>query len=41
VALRVEIENQVRTALGVPLLPVDAPAKPAKGAKAAAADDQA
>jgi recombination protein RecA len=38
VALRVEIENKVRTALGVPLLPVDAPAaKPAKGAKAAAA----
>jgi recombination protein RecA len=39
--LRVEIENKVRTELGVPLLPVDEPAgkaKPAKGAKADAAE---
>ena len=38
--LRVEIENKVRTELGVPLLPVDnAPeaAAPAKGKKAKAA----
>jgi recombination protein RecA len=38
VALRVEIENKVRTALGVPLLPVEAPAaKPTKASKAAVA----
>ncbi|MDP1684022.1 recombinase RecA [Hydrogenophaga sp.] len=35
--LRVEIENKVRTELGVPLLPVDEAPAPAKGGKAAKA----
>jgi recombination protein RecA len=42
--LRVEIENKVRTELGVPLLPVDeapAPAKASKADKAAAKADKA
>jgi recombination protein RecA len=42
--LRVEIENKVRTELGVPLLPVDgAPEEvaPAKGRKAKAAEAEA
>jgi recombination protein RecA len=33
----VEIENKVRTELGVPLLPVDEAPAPAKGGKAAKA----
>ncbi len=41
--LRVEMENKVRTELGVPLLPVDEPpapaAKPGKADKAAKAKD--
>jgi recombination protein RecA len=41
--LRVEIENKVRTELGVPLLPVDEPpapaAKPGKAEKASKAKD--
>ncbi|MDP3810904.1 MAG: recombinase RecA, partial [Hydrogenophaga sp.] len=35
--LRVEIENKVRTELGVPLLPVEEAPAPAKGGKAAKA----
>jgi recombination protein RecA len=34
----VEIENKVRTELGVPLLPVDEAEAPAKGAKAGKAE---
>ncbi|MDO9292532.1 MAG: recombinase RecA, partial [Hydrogenophaga sp.] len=36
--LRVEIENKVRTELGVPLLPTDEAAAPAKGGKTAKAE---
>ena len=36
--LRVEIENKVRTELGVPLLPIDEAAAPAKGGKTAKAE---
>ncbi|MBV1730851.1 MAG: recombinase RecA, partial [Hydrogenophaga sp.] len=39
--LRVEIENKVRTELGVPLLPTDEAAAPAKGGKAAKAEKAA
>ncbi|MFZ2268664.1 MAG: recombinase RecA [Azonexus sp.] len=39
--LRVEIENKVRTELGVPLLPTDEAAAPAKGGKVAKAEKAA
>ena len=39
--LRVEIENKVRTELGVPLLPTDEAAAPAKGGKTAKAEKAA
>ncbi|MBU7571998.1 MAG: recombinase RecA, partial [Hydrogenophaga sp.] len=41
IELRVEIENKVRTELGVPLLPVDEAPAPAKGGKAEKAEKAA
>jgi recombination protein RecA len=39
--LRLEIENKVRTELGVPLLPTDEAAAPAKGGKSAKSEKAA